>query len=270
MNLDGVSTKMEKDATRLMPLSGRVGVVLGLANEHSIAYGCARALREAGADVAVTYRNARAEAHARPLAERLGCALVMPCDVEQPDALEAVFGAMRARWGRLDFAVHCIGAAPQADLQGRVTDCSREGFVRAMDVSVHSFIRLARLAEPLMERGGCLLTMSYIGAEEVVPQYHVMGPVKAALESAARYLAAELGPKGIRVHPLSSGPLPTRAGHGLAGFDELLAEAAAKAPLRRLVTIEDIGALTAFLVSDAARSITGCTVYVDAGYHIVN
>jgi len=252
------------------PLSGRAGLVLGLANEHSVAYGCARALREAGAELAVTYRNARTEAYARPLAERLGCAIIMPCDVAEPGQLEAVFDAIRQRWGRLDFAVHCIGAAPAGDLRGRLADCSSEGFLRAMDVSVHSFIRLARLAEPLMERGGCLLTLTYLGAEEVVPQYGVMGPVKAALESAARYLAAELGPKGIRVHPVSSGPLPTRAGSGLADFDELLRTAAAKAPLRRLVTIEDVGALAAFLVSDAARSITGCTVYVDAGYHIVD
>ncbi len=252
------------------PLAGRVGLILGLANEHSIAYGCAQAMREAGAELAVTWRNERTAVHARPLAGRLGCAIATACDVEQPGELEALFEAIRARWGRLDFAVHCIGAVPPGDLQGRVADCSREGFLRSMDVSVHSFIRLARLAEPLMSRGGCLLTLSYIGAEEVVPQYNVMGPVKAALESAARYLAAELGPKGIRVHPVSSGPVPTRAGGGLSGFDELLSAAAAKAPLRRLVTIDDIGALAVFLASDAARSITGCTVYVDAGYHIVS
>lgn len=247
----------------------RIGLVVGLANEHSIAYGCARALRASGAELAVTYRNERAAKYARPLAERLGCALALACDVERPGELEAVFDAIRGRWGRLDFAVHCIGAAPRSDLLSRVVDCSREGFLRAMDVSVYSFIRLARLAEPLMDRGGCLLTLSYIGAEEVVPQYSVMGPVKAALESTARYLAAELGPKGIRVHPVSSGPVPTRAGSGLSGFDELLATSAAKAPLRRLATIDDVGALAAFLVSDAARSMTGCTVYVDAGVHII-
>lgn len=252
------------------PLAGRAGLILGLANEHSIAYGCARAMREAGAELAVTYRNERTAPHARPLAEQLGCTLAMACDVEQSGHLEAVLEAVSGRWGRLDFAVHCIGAVPPGDLRGRVADCSREGFLRAMDVSVHSFIRLARLAEPLMDRGGCLLTLSYIGAEEVVPQYNVMGPVKAALESAARYLAAELGPKGIRVHPVSSGPVPTRAGGGLSGFDDLLSAAAAKAPLRRLVTIDDVGALAVFLASDAARSITGCTVYVDAGYHIVS
>ncbi|MFZ5557454.1 MAG: enoyl-ACP reductase FabI [Pseudomonadota bacterium] len=251
-------------------LTSRKGLVLGLANEHSIAYGCAQAMREAGAELAVTWRNERTQAHARPLAERLGCALAMPCDVEQPGELEAVFDAIRGRWGRLDFAVHCIGAAPLADLHGRVVDCSREGFLHAMDVSVHSFIRLARLAEPLMDRGGCLLTMSYLGADEVVPEYRVMGPVKAALEAAARYLAAELGPSGIRVHPISPGPLPTRAASGITGFDELARTAAAKAPLRRLASIEDVGALAVFLASDAARSMTGCTVHVDAGYHIVD
>lgn len=253
-----------------MDLSGRKGLVLGLANERSIAYGCARAMRQAGAELALTYRNERTRPHAQPLAERLGCALVLPCDVERPGELEAAFDTIRERWGRLDFAVHCIGAAAPADLHGRVADCSREGFLRAMDVSVHSFIRLARLAEPLMDRGGCLLTMSYLGAEEVVPEYRVMGPVKAALESAARYLAAELGPAGIRVHPISPGPLPTRAASGLEGFDDLARVAAAKAPLRRLASIDDVGALAVFLASDAARAMTGCTVHVDAGYHIID
>lgn len=251
-------------------LARKKGLVLGIANDHSLAYGCAKAFRAAGAELAITYLNARAEQHVRPLGEALECPIILPCDVERPGELEAVFEAVRERWGTLDFALHSIAYAPGDDLQGRVTDCSREGFLRAMDISCHSFIRMAKLAEPLMKNGGCLLTMSYFGAEEVVRHYNLMGPVKAALESAARYLAAELGPSGIRVHPVSSGPVRTRAASGLAEFDKLLDQAAARAPLKRLVTIEDVGATAAFLVSDAGAAITGCTVYVDAGYHVVN
>ena len=250
-------------------LKGKKGLIVGIANADSIAYGCAQAMHTAGAELAVTYLNARAEAHVRPLAEELGASIIAPCDVETPGQLEAVFGDIASRWGRLDFLVHSIAYAPKEDLHGRVVDCSREGFARAMDISCHSFIRMARLAEPLMRDGGCLLTMSYFGAEEVVPRYNIMGPVKAALECAARYLAAELGPKGIRVHPISAGPVKTRAASGIQDFDRLMAESAARAPLRQPVGIEDVGALAAFLASDAAKAITGCTVYVDAGFHIV-
>jgi enoyl-[acyl-carrier protein] reductase I len=251
-------------------LEGKRGIIVGIANEASIAWGCAAAMRAAGAQLAITFLNARAEPHVRPLAERLGAELVLPCDVEKPGETEAVFEAASARWGTLDFVVHSIAYAPRDDLHGRVTDCSREGFLRAIDVSCHSFIRMARLAEPLMPAGGTLLTMSYLGAEEVIPNYNIMGPVKAALEAASRYLAAELGPKGIRVHAISPGPLKTRAASGLAGFDELVDDARQRAPLRHLVSIDDVGALAAFMVSDAARSITGGTLHVDAGYHILN
>jgi len=250
-------------------LAGKRGLVVGIANESSIAHGCAKAFRELGADLAVTYLNAKAEPHVRPLAEGLGADLIVPCDVREPGQLEAVFEEIGRRWGRLDFLLHSIAFAPREDLHGRVVDSSRDGFLTAMDVSVHSFIRMAKLAEPLMPQGGCLQTVSFYGSEKVVEHYNLMGPVKAALESAVRYMAAELGPKGIRVHALSPGPLKTRAASGIDRFDELLARAAARTPMHQLVTIEDVGAYAAFLASDAARAVTGGVTYIDGGYNIV-
>lgn len=193
----------------------------------------------------------------------------MPCDVRQPGQLEAVFQTIEQHWGKLDFALHAIAFAPKEDLHGRLTDCSRDGFLTAMDVSCHSFIRMAHLAEPLMPDGGALFTMSYYGAEKVIEHYNVMGPVKAALESAVRYLAYEMGPNGIRVHAISPGPIKTRAASGIANFDALIEQAASRAPARHLVTIEDVGMATAALATDYAKLITGETVYVDGGYHIL-
>ncbi|QYF92979.1 enoyl-ACP reductase FabI [Massilia sp. PAMC28688] len=250
-------------------LQGKRGVVVGIANEHSIAWGCARQFHRAGAELAITWLNDKARGHVEPLARQLGAPLMQALDVEQPGQLEALFDAIGERWGRLDFVLHSIAFAPKSDLHGRVVDCSREGFARAMDISCHSFARMARLAEPLMKDGGSLMTMSYVGAEEVVPDYGVMGPVKAALEACVRYLAAELGPAGIRVNAVSPGPLATRAASGIPHFEALLAAAAQRAPLRRLVGIEEVGALCAFLAGDGARAMTGNTLYVDAGYHIL-
>ena len=250
-------------------LEGKKGLVVGIANSQSIAWGCARAFRAAGADLAVTWLNDKAAPYVQPLAAQLQAPIQMPLDVEQPGQLEAVFDAVTRQWGRLDFVLHSIAFAPAADLHGRLADSSREGFLRAMDISCHSFARMARLAEPLMKDGGSLLTMSYLGAAEVIDNYGLMGPVKAALESSVRYLAAEMGPQAIRVNAVSPGPLATRAASGIADFDQLLANAALRAPLRRLVDIDDVGALCAFLASDAGRSITGNTLYVDAGYHIL-
>ena len=255
--------------THALTLQGRKGLVVGIANDQSIAWGCARACRDAGADLAVTWFNDKARPYVEPLARQLEAAIALPLDVEQPGQLEAVFDAIGERWGRLDFLVHSIAFAPKSDLHGRVVDSSRDGFMRAMDVSCHSFARMARLAEPLMAGGGSLITMSYVGAEEVIPDYGVMGPVKAALEASVRYLAAELGPKGIRVNTVSPGPLATRAASGIPRFDALLAQAAERAPLRRLVDIGEVGALCAFLAGDTASAITGNTLYVDAGYHIL-
>lgn len=251
-------------------LEGKKGLVTGIANADSIAYGCAKAFHYLGADVAVTYLNDKTKEYVEPLAQEVEATLFMPLNVAAEGELEAVFEQIEQSWGRLDFLLHSIAFAPKQDLQGRLTDCSREGFLKAMDVSCHSFLRMARLAEPLMKDGGTLFTMSYYGAEKVVEHYNIMGPVKAALECAVRYLATELGPKGIRVHAISPGPLQTRAASGLKHFDELLDKAAEKAPSGRLVGIDDVGIATASLATNAAKLITGDTIYIDGGYHIVD
>ena len=253
----------------MFSLSGRKALVVGVANEHSIAWGCAQALAVQGADLAITYLNEKAEPHVRPLAERLGAEIVMPLDVRDEGEAEALFGEIHARWGRLDTLVHSIAFCPKDDLQGRVIDCSAEGFALAMDISVHSFLRLMRRAEPLMPEGGTCMTVTFYGSEKVVEHYNVMGPVKAALESCVRYAAAELGEKGISVHALSPGPLSTRAASGIAHFDELLAEAAERAPTHQLASIEDVGAYAAFLASGEARNVTGGIHAIDGGYSIV-
>jgi enoyl-[acyl-carrier protein] reductase I len=261
-----------REAANYVPrasLTGKRGLIFGIANDASIAWGCAQAMRAAGAELALTYLNDKAKPYVEPLAQRVGASLFLPCNVEKPGELEAVFAAAAQRWGGIDFFVHSIAFAPFPELTGRVIDCSREGFLRAVDISCHSFLRMAKIAEPLMTRGGCMLTMSYLGADEVIEGYDMMGPVKAALESATRYAAFELGPKGIRVHAISPGPLKTRAARALSHFDELMSNVEHRAPLRKLVSIDDIGALAAFMASDAAASITGSLLYLDGGYHIL-
>ena len=250
-------------------LKGSKALVVGIANDSSIAYGCAKAFQELGADLAVTYLNEKARPHVEPLARELGASIVMPLDVSMPGQLEALFAEIARTWGRLDIVVHSIAWAPKDDLQGGLLDCSAEGFGKAMDVSCHSFIRMARLAAPLMNEGGTMFAMSYHGANRVVPNYNVMGPVKAALEASCRYLAYELGGKGIRVHAMSPGPLKTRAASGLKDFYLLLTEAAQKAPLGELVDIMDVGFACAYLATPYARRISGGTVYVDGGVHIM-
>ena len=250
-------------------LSGKKGLVVGVANEHSIAAGCARAFHASGADLALTYQSEKARKFVEPVADAAGADILLPLDVTDSAQMAAVFDAVRARWGRLDFLLHSIAFCPREDLHGRVVDCSREGFAIAMDVSVHSLIRLAKGAEPLMQDGGTILTVSYYGAEKVVDHYNIMGPVKAALESTARYLSVELGTRNIRVNALSPGPLETRAASGIAHFDALIEDARARAPLHRLTTIEEVGAMAACLVSDFARSVSGNTAYIDGGYHVV-
>ena len=250
-------------------LQGKKGLIVGIANDNSIAYGCARVLRDLGAEFAVTYLNEKADRFVRPLAEELDSPLILQMNVEAPGELEAAFKAIEEKWGKLDFVIHSIAFCPMDDLHGRVTDCSKDGFLQAMRVSCYSLIEMARLAEPLMKDGGALVTMTYYGADKVVENYNVMGPVKAALESSVRYLASELGPQGIRVNAISPGPLATRAASGIQHFDQLLADAAQRAPLRRLVSIDDVGALSTFMASDASRSMTGSTLYVDAGFHIL-
>jgi enoyl-[acyl-carrier protein] reductase I len=251
-------------------LEGRKGLVVGIANEQSITWGCAKAFRALGAELAVTYLNDKAKKYVEPLARELEAPIFMPLDVRTSGQLEAVFECIGKSWGELDFVVHSIAFSPKDTLQGRVVDVPREGFLTTMEVSCWSFMRMAHLAEPLMPNGGTLFTMTYYGSQMVIENYNVMGVAKAALESAVRYMAAELGPKGIRVHAISPGPLSTRAASGIAEFDELLEKAKAKAPARSLVSIEDVGAATAFLAHDAARLITGETLYIDGGYHIID
>ena len=250
-------------------LKGAKVLVCGIANEHSIAYGCAKAFHEFGADLAITYLDEKSKKYVEPLARQLDAPLFLPLDVAQPGQLESVFAAIDRQWGQLDVLVHSIAWAPKDDLQGGLLNCSAEGFAKAMDVSCHSFIRMARLAAPLMKNGGTMFTMSYYGANKVVSNYNVMGPVKAALEASARYLAYELGPKGIRVHPISPGPLKTRAGSGLKDFDLLLNDAAQRAPLGEVVDIMDVGFTCAFLATPYARRLTGETLYVDGGVHVM-
>ncbi len=255
-------------AAPLVDLRGKRGIVIGIANEHSIAAGCAKAFARSGARLAATYLNAKAEPFVRTVTDPLGCEFVLPCDVRITGQLEDVFAEIEAKWGGLDFLLHSIAFAPREDLHGRVTDCSAAGFDIAMNVSCYSFIRMAHLAEPLMPGGGCLLAVTFYGSERVVAHYNLMGPVKAALESSMRYIAAELGPKFIRAHAISPGPIRTRAASGIERFDELLEEAAARTPEHHLVGIEDVGNLAAFLVSDAARRITGTVIPVDGGEHL--
>jgi enoyl-[acyl-carrier protein] reductase I len=260
----------EIDLTKAALLKGRKALVTGIANDQSIAWGCAKAFRLLGAELAITYLNDKAKPHVQPLAESLDAGIFMPLDLRATGQLEAVFDRIKAEWGALDLVLHSIAFAPKEDLQGRVMDCSREGFLVAMEVSCWSFIRMAHLAEPLMKRGGALFTMSYYGSQMVVENYNLMGPVKAALEAATRYLAAELGPQGIRVHAISPGPLKTRAASGISEFDRLLQKAQSKAPARSLVSVDDVGMAVAFLATDAAKLITGETLYIDGGYHIID
>ena len=251
-------------------LEGKRGLIVGIANDQSIAWGCAKAFRALGAEVAVTYLNEKAKKFVEPLARELEAPILMPLDVRTPTQMEAVFERIEKEWGRLDYLIHSIAFSPKDTLCGRVVDVPQDGFLMTMDVSCWSFIRMAHLAEPLMTRGGTLFTMTYYGSQMVVENYNIMGVAKAALESAVRYMAAELGPKGIRVNAISPGPLATRAASGIPEFDELLDKAKSKAPARNLVSIDDVGVATAFLAHDGAKLITGETLYVDGGYHIID
>ena len=256
---------------RESPLAGKKALVVGIANKDSIAYGCARAFRAFGADLSITYLNGKTKQYTGQLARALDVenALYLPCDVREPGQLESVFDTIRREWGRLDILLHSIAYAPRDDLHGRVTDCSLAGFRETMDISVHSLIRMTHLAEPLMTDGGAIFTMSYFGGEKVVPHYGIMGPAKAALETAARYMAAELGEKGIRVNIISPGPVLTRAASGIDRFDELLEATKQRAPTRMLVTPDQVGLATASLACDFAKIVTGETLYMDGGYNIM-
>ena len=250
-------------------LRGQKALIIGVANERSIAWGCAQAMHRSGAEIAMTYLNDRARPHVEPLAKAVEAPLFLPLEVRDAAQVDALFEAIATNWGRLDILVHSIAFAPREALAGRVTDCPRDGFLTAMDVSCWSLLDLTRRAEKLMTGGGTIFAMSYHGANEVIENYGIMGPVKAALESAVRYLAVELGPKGIRVHAISPGPLATRAASGIPDFDALMERVAERAPARRLVTIEEVGAACVFLASAYAGAMTGDAIYIDGGYHIL-
>jgi enoyl-[acyl-carrier protein] reductase I len=250
-------------------LKGKRGLVVGVANADSIAFGCAAKLRAFGAEIALTYLNDKAKQYVAPLAAQIDTDLLLPLDVSKPGQMQLVFDEIAKKWGRLDFVIHSIAFAPTADLHGRIVDCSQAGFLQAMQVSVHSFIEMAHYAEPLMEEGGALITMSYHGADKVVDNYNVMGPVKAALQSSVRYMANELGEKNIRVFAVSPGPLKTRAASGIGHFDKLMDMAVTRSPGQRMVDISEVGRVVAFLVSGSASGMTGDVIYVDAGLHIV-
>ena len=249
-------------------LKNKKGLVVGIANDASIAWGCAKAFHDHGADLAITYLNDKTKTYVQPLADKLTASICMKLDVTRPAEQEELFAVIAKKWGKLDFLLHSIAFAPKTDLQGRVIDSSSVGFCQAMDISCHSLMRLSKSAEPLMKDGGSILTMSYYGAEKVVTHYNLMGPVKAALETSVKYLSSELGAQYIRVNALSTGPVKTRAASGLTDFDKLMQEAARKAPLHQLVTLEQIGEMAAFLVSDNAKQVTGQTIYVDAGFNV--
>jgi len=245
------------------------GLIVGINNEQSIATGCAKAFARGGMRVAATHYKDKNRLYLESQRDALNLDEILPLDVRDDVQLDEVFYAVREHWGKLDFLLHSIAFAPKEDLYGRVLDCSRSGWAEAMDVSVHSLIRMARHAEVLMPNGGSILAVSYYGGERVVPHYNIMGPVKAALEGTVKYLAAELGSKGIRVNALSPGPILTHASSGIKDFDELIIAAHERAPEHETVTIDDVGAMAAFLVSDAARHITGNVMYVDSGYHVM-
>jgi enoyl-[acyl-carrier protein] reductase I len=253
---------------QLLNLSGKKGLILGVANDQSIAWGCALMAKQMGAEVMVTCLNEKAKGYVEPLtkAEQID---LQVCNVEDPGALEVLVNNAVKKFSQLDFVIHSIAWAPLEDLHGRVVDSSSVGFARAMEVSCHSFATLAKLCAPHMPKGGALITMTYLGADEAVPHYGLMGPVKAALESLVRYMAVELGGNGIRVHAVSPGPILTRAASGIDHFDELMRDAAQKSPLGRPVRLEEIASLSTFLCSDAASGMTGQTIYVDGGCHAV-
>ena len=250
-------------------LEGKTALVFGIANDHSIAWGIARALHAHGAQIAVSYASDPFERRVRPLAEQLGSTFVEKCDVTDDAQIERLFGRLNDHVPKIDILVHAIAFAPRADMTGEFLNTSRDGFRIAMDVSVYSLVALARAAVPSMADGGSIMTLSYYGGEKVAPGYRVMGPAKAALESSARYLAAELGPRGIRVNVISPGPIRTLAAAGVPGFKDAHAQFAESAPLRRHIDIDDVGTSAVWLASEMSRNVTGQTLFVDGGHNIL-
>lgn len=253
----------------LINLEGKVGLIVGVANDHSIAWGCAKKMHDCKAKLAITYGSEKTKKYTQPLIETLNCPIFLPGNVENQEEIQKVFTAIEKEWGKLDFLVHSIAFAPQQDLHGRVVDCSKEGFLKAMHISCYSLIQLSKLAEPLMKQGGSILTLSYYGSQKVIKNYNLMGIAKAALESTVRYLAHDLGTANIRVNAISPGPVMTRAASGISDFKELLDTAIQKSALHRGINIDSVGNLAAFLSSDLGQDISGEVLYVDAGYSIM-
>lgn len=251
-------------------LKGKKGVIFGVANERSIAWAISQALHQEGAELAFTYAGEILEKRVRPLAAGIGARIIVPCDVTKDEEIDRVFHTLKEEWGGLDILIHAIAYANREDLSNPYFQTGRQGFHLALDVSAYSLVALARQAAPLMEgRKGSILTMTYMGSEKVIPNYNVMGVAKAALEASVRYLAHDLGPRGIRVNAISAGPIKTLAASGIAGFKEMLHYSSERAPLKRNIDAEEVGRSALYLVSDMASAITGEVVHVDAGYNIM-
>ena len=255
------------EAAKLM--AGKRGIVFGVANNRSIAWGITKACRDQGAEIALTYQGDALKKRVEPLAAEIGSKLVLPCDVTDEASVEGVFKALADSWGSIDFLVHAVAFSDKQELDGRYVDTSKDNFVQTLLVSCYSFTALAKRAERLMPNGGSLLTLSYYGAEKVMPHYNVMGVAKAALEASVRYLAADLGKENIRVNAISAGPIKTLAASGIADFRYILRWNEYNSPLRRTVSIEDVGGGALYLLSDLSRGVTGEILHIDAGYHVV-
>ena len=250
-------------------MSGKRGLIMGLANDRSLAWGIAKALADQGAELAFSYQGDALEKRVRPLAEQLGSDLLIDCDVSDMAALDKAFDDLKKRWDGLDFVVHAIGFSDKNELRGLFVDTSLDNFLMTMNISVYSFVAVAQRAKAMMKEGGSILTLSYYGAEKVIPHYNVMGVAKAALETSVKYLAADLGPEGIRVNAISAGPIKTLAASGIGDFRYIMKWNEYNSPLRRNVTIEDVGGAGLYLLSDLASGVTGEIHHVDAGYNVV-
>ncbi|WP_176085986.1 enoyl-ACP reductase FabI [Martelella sp. HB161492] len=250
-------------------MKGKRGIIMGVANNRSIAWGIAKACRDAGAEIALTWQGDNLKKRVEPLAAELDALLIGHCDVTDPDTINKVFDDLEAAWGKIDFVVHCIAFSDKEELTGRYIDTSRDNFARSMDISVYSFTAVAHRAEKMMNDGGSMITLTYYGAEKVMPHYNVMGVAKAALEASVRYMAVDLGGRGIRVNAISAGPIKTLAGSAIGDFRYILKWNEYNSPLKRNVTIEEVGNSALFLLSDLSTSITGEVLHADSGYHVV-
>lgn len=255
--------------TESLLMKGKRGLIMGVANDHSIAWGIAKSLAEHGAELAFTFQGEALKKRVEPLAASLGSSLIIPCDVSEENGIEETFQALKKQWNTLDFVVHAIGFSDKEELKGKYVNTSRKNFLNSMDISCYSFTEVARYAEPMMVQGGSLLTLTYYGSEKVMPHYNVMGLVKAALEASVQYLAVDLGGQNIRVNAISAGPIKTLAASGIGDFRYILKWNQYNSPLKRNTTIEDVGKSALYLLSDLSSGVTGEVLHVDSGYHVV-